>query len=238
MGDGSGEQGAKSSFAPAMLGMYRDGWFPMYSEEKDEVEWLQPQERAVFDLRLGGSPLRMTRSWEQRIRSRKFVLTTDRAFERVIRECAAPRLDPDGEPAGQWIDRSIVVAYCGLHAEGVAHSVEAWLPRDSGSVESGGDPLAFATKEPEGAVLVGGLYGVCVGGVFCGESMFSRPERGGRDASKVCLGALVRHLQRRGFWLLDSQILNPHVESLGAVEWPREQYLDVLAQVGETDLGW
>lgn len=101
-----------------------------------------------------------------------------------------------------------------MHQAGLAHSVEAWTPGHEG-------------HPPQ---LVGGLYGLAVGTVFCGESMFSRPALGGSNASKVCLVHLVHHLRRRGFTLLDAQMTNDHLEQFGCYTMPREEYIERVAQ--------
>jgi leucyl/phenylalanyl-tRNA--protein transferase len=127
------------------------------------------------------------------IRSGRFEIAIDRGFETVMRACATREDD------GTWISEDIVECYVTLHRLGLAHSVEAWR---------------------EGQ-LVGGLYGVHLGGAFFGESMFHRET----DASKVALASLVDRLQRRGFGLLDTQWVTPHLEQFGAVEIPRAEYL-------------
>jgi leucyl/phenylalanyl-tRNA--protein transferase len=121
-----------------------------------------------------------------------------------MRACAESRKGREST----WIDERLVQAYTELHALGLAHSVEAWRDGE----------------------LVGGLYGVHVGAAFCGESMFSRPERGGTDASKVCLVRLVDWLVEGGFQLLDVQFQSPHLERLGCIEIPRDAYLERLAR--------
>jgi leucyl/phenylalanyl-tRNA---protein transferase len=128
---------------------------------------------------------------------RRFEITVDHAFETVMRACADPR-----RPSG-WIDESFVDAYCRLHELGWAHSVEAWK----------GDELA------------GGLYGVAVGALFAGESMFHSVT----VASKVALAALVERLRVGGGVLLDVQWTTPHLASLGAVDVPRARYLELVA---------
>ena len=138
------------------------------------------------------------------IRSGRFETVTDRDFEGVMRACA---LRPGGE--GTWISEEIVQSYLTLHRLGLAHSVEVW----------------------RGNGLVGGLYGVHLGGAFFGESMFHRET----DASKIALAALVDRLTRRGFQLLDVQWLTPHLAQFGAVEIPRRQYLARLKQALEVD---
>ena len=137
------------------------------------------------------------------IRSGRFETVIDRDFEGVMRACA---LRP-GE--GTWISEEIVQSYLTLHRLGIAHSVEVW-------------------REDR---LVGGLYGVHLGGGFFGESMFHRET----DASKVALAALVDRLTRRGFRLLDVQWLTPHLAQFGAVEIPRRQYLEKLRQALEVE---
>jgi leucyl/phenylalanyl-tRNA--protein transferase len=130
-------------------------------------------------------------------RSGRFRIEIDRAFGDVIRACASEARDPD-DP-GTWIDDEIIESYTALHEEGFAHSVEAWLDDR----------------------LVGGLYGVAIRGAFFGESMFHRET----DASKVALVALVERLRARGYSLLDTQWVTPHLEQFGAVEIPRDEYL-------------
>lgn len=137
------------------------------------------------------------------IRSGRFETAVDRDFEGVMRACA---LRP-GE--GTWISEEIVQSYVTLHRLGIAHSVEVW-------------------REDR---LVGGLYGVHLGGAFFGESMFHRET----DASKVALAELVDRLTRRGFRLLDVQWLTPHLAQFGAVEIPRRQYLVRLRQALEVE---
>jgi leucyl/phenylalanyl-tRNA--protein transferase len=141
--------------------------------------------------------LRMSRSLRRA--TRRYVTTIDQAFGDVIAACAS------GRRGGDWITPPIVDAYRRLHELGWAHSVEAW------------------TAEGE---LAGGLYGVTVGGLFAGESMFHRRT----DASKVALVALVEHLRGRRYELLDVQWVTPHLASLGAVEVPRPWYLELLAE--------
>lgn len=130
------------------------------------------------------------------IRQNKFRVTTDTRFEEVIRACGENR----GE--GTWVTDEMVAAYSDLHARGHAHSVETWL----------------------GDQLVGGVYGVAVGGFFAGESMFYRA----RDASKVALVCLLSRLRDRGYRLFDTQIINDHTSQFGAAEIPRADYLKWL----------
>jgi leucyl/phenylalanyl-tRNA--protein transferase len=141
------------------------------------------------------------RSLARRVRSMCYEITLDRAFSDVIRGCAnSPR---EGQQ-GTWITEDMITAYESLYTLGFAHSVEAW-------------------KDGE---LVGGLYGVSLGSAFFGESMFSRA----RDASKVALVHLVRQLGVWGFGLIDCQVRNDHLASLGAEQWPRERFLQALSR--------
>jgi leucyl/phenylalanyl-tRNA--protein transferase len=137
------------------------------------------------------------------IRQGRFDVRVDTAFRRVIEACAADREE------GTWISPEIVESYCALHEAGRAHSVEAWR---------------------EGT-LVGGLYGVALGGAFFGESMFHHE----RDASKIALVALVERLRAQGFSLLDVQWVTPHLETFGAMEVPRRRYLMMLEEALRLD---
>ena len=131
------------------------------------------------------------------LRARRFEIRFDTSFRAVIEACAERR-DEDGN----WIDQEIIESYCGLHDRGFAHSVETW---DRGA-------------------LVGGLYGVALGGAFFGESMFHRV----KDASKAALIALVEELRTRGYTLLDTQWVTDHLVQFGAIEIPRRRYLRLL----------
>jgi leucyl/phenylalanyl-tRNA--protein transferase len=208
------------------IAMYRQGWFPMAELEPGErqgtVEWVQPHERSIIPLVSSG--LNMSRSLEQRVRSRKFRVTTDLALREVLEACAAPRMNKSGEPELGWLSESIIELVVLLGRAGIAHSIEAWLDGAPGSCS--------------GPVLVGGLYGITVGSIFCGESMFSRPDLGGTDASKVCLVHLWRHLRQRGFDVLDTQILNPHMQRLGAREIRAAEYHELLEKFADRVTNW
>ena len=140
----------------------------------------------------------MSRSLGKTLRNRGFVVTLDRAFDSVMQRCADPSLRPEGT----WISPLMRAAYQRLHESGHAHSIETW----------------------DGERLVGGLYGVSLGQVFFGESMFSVE----RDASKVALHALVRVMLARGGRLIDCQVASAHLESLGARSVPRRQFVREL----------
>jgi leucyl/phenylalanyl-tRNA--protein transferase len=191
-----------------ILAAYRSGLFPMPVSRRGPVGWWSPDPRGVLEL----DQLRVSRSL--RSACRRFEIRIDTAYDDVIRACADPR-----RPSG-WIRRDVIEAYARLHELGWVHSVEAWSVD-----ESGADRLA------------GGLYGVAIGGLFAGESMFHRE----RDASKVALVALVERLQAAGVSdlaadpdapkrLLDVQWATDHLASLGASETARPDYLARLRQ--------
>ncbi len=188
------------SLDPALVvRAYREGIFPM-AMESGEIGWFSPDPRGVIPLDSFHIPTRLARA----VRSGRFDIHVDRAFEDVMRACAE-REDDDGT----WISESIIECYVTLHRLGIAHSVETW----------------------RGDELVGGLYGVHLGGAFFGESMFHRAT----DASKVALVALVDRLRRRNFRLLDIQWVTPHLEQFGAIEIPQEEYLGLLRKALKKD---
>ncbi|MCG6873156.1 MAG: leucyl/phenylalanyl-tRNA--protein transferase [Gammaproteobacteria bacterium] len=177
---------------------YRQGIFPWYSEGQPLLWWC-PDPRAV----LYPPELRVSRSLRRTLRSQRFLVRADRAFRETMLACAAPRVVDGVAQPGTWITDAMVDAYCELHRQGLAHSVECWQNDE----------------------LVGGLYGVALGGAFFGESMFSRAS----DASKVALVKLVEHLLRHGFTLVDCQMPSAHLHRLGAREIPRDTFLRQLA---------
>ena len=161
----------------------------------DPITWWSPDPRGIFDL----EQFQVPRSLRRVMRRNVFRTTIDQAFQKVIAGCAAPALGRHTT----WISPSFIEAYTKLHLAGHAHSVECW----------------------QGDELAGGIYGVAVGGLFAGESMFHRVS----NASKVALCALIAHLRGRGFTLFDIQMLTPITAQMGAVELPREDYLKRLA---------
>jgi leucyl/phenylalanyl-tRNA--protein transferase len=180
-----------------LVSAYSSGWFPM-AVDHGEIRWYSPDPRGVIPLDTFHVPSRLARV----IRRGNFSIAVNREFERVMRACAeADRHDDD---PGTWISEEIIESYVELHRLGIAHSVETW-------------------QEDR---LVGGLYGVALGGAFFGESMFHHAT----DASKVALAALVERMRTRGFTLLDIQWVTPHLEQFGAVEISRRKYLQLLAQ--------
>ena len=177
-----------------LLEAYRRGIFPWYAPGQP-VLWWSPDPRTV----LFPAEFRLHRSLAKRMRNAGFVPRIDSAFEAVIDGCAAPR---DGERTGTWITPEMRSAYIELHRRGFAHSIECWH---------------------EGR-LAGGLYGVRLGGVFFGESMFSAE----RDASKIALARLVARCGAAGIAVIDCQLASGHLASLGARSIPRVQFQALL----------
>ena len=184
-----------------VLQAYAAGVFPMAESADDpELFWVDPTRRGILPLDGFHVPHRLGRA----LRRGSFAVRVDSAFAAVMRGCAEAS---DTRPS-TWINEEIVQLYCALFERGFAHSVECWL--DNG----------------RGDELVGGLYGVSLGAVFFGESMFSRVT----DASKVALVHLVARLKLGGYRLLDTQFLTPHLAQFGGVEITRARYHRLLAE--------
>jgi leucyl/phenylalanyl-tRNA---protein transferase len=168
----------------------------------DPLTWWSPNPRAIFDLETYQPPRRLA----DKMKKKPFELTFDRDFAAVISNCSRPA--PGRETT--WISPSFIRAYTELHKAGHAHSVEAWQDGE----------------------LAGGVYGVCIGGFFAGESMFYRVT----DASKIALTHLLFSLRDAGFRLFDTQVRSPLTERLGAIEIPRTDYLRRLAFATALDI--
>jgi len=177
-------------------------------EEDGTIHWIASDPR--FLLPIGG--LHVPRSLARLDRKRPFEIRFDSEFRRVMEFCASDRTAENRS----WILPRMVDVYTELHRAGFAHSVEAWL----------------------GGVLVGGLYGVAIGGAFFGESMFTRREVGGANASKICLLELDRRLRAGGFELLDSQEANDHMLQFGGEEVDFEVYQQRLAAAAQVQADW
>ncbi len=219
---GATEADALAAAVEALTAAYSEGAFPMADGGKGRIRWYSPDPRAVLPIDAApGQPggIRVSRSLRAAVRQRRFEIATDTCFETVMRSCAVPR-----GSGGEWISPPMVGVYAAMHRAGRAHSVEAWLPA-----------LPALGRE---RTLVGGLYGVHLGGAFFGESMCSHPELGGTDSSKVCLVHLVNHLRARGFVLLDTQFANPHMEQFGIVEITRKNYLAKLREALAINAAW
>ena len=180
-----------------LLEAYRQGIFPWYNDNQP-ILWWSPDPRAV----LFPENLHVSRSLKRSLRPDVFIVTLDSSFRTIMEQCAAPRQQhPEG---GTWITGDMLDAYTRLHELGHAHSVETW----------------------QDGRLVGGLYGVAIGGAFFAESMFTRVD----DASKVALVRLVRQLQAWNFRLIDCQQFSPHVGRFGAEEIPRRDFIVHLSK--------
>ena len=184
-----------------LLNAYRQGIFPWFSAGEPPLWWC-PDPRTVFRTDRVACARRFRRS----LRGSTWILRADTAFERVIGTCAAI---PRRGQAGTWITDAMVAAYVELHRRGHAHSVEVF----------------------DGDALVAGIYGVAIGRMFFGESMFSART----DGSKVALAGLAAQLARWGWPLIDAQVANPHLVSLGAESWPRPRFLAAVARLVQAD---
>ena len=188
-----------------LLLAYRSGIFPWPHGEAADGEtplvlWFSPEPRAVFPIE---GELHWSRSLRRTLRHHPYEITVDEAFAQVMHLCGETR------PKGTWIIPELVEGYVKLHELGWAHSVEVW-EKPSGSQQE--------------RVLVGGIYGLAIGGMFAGESMFHLRT----DASKIAFAALAEKLRAAGFALFDVQVQNDHLESLGCVEIARAEYLERL----------
>jgi leucyl/phenylalanyl-tRNA--protein transferase len=177
-----------------LLSAYASGFFPMAVNARGDIRWFSPDPRALIPL---DERFHISHSLRRVLKKNPFTVTVDENFEGVIQSCATSH-------GKTWISKGILRAYCQLHRDGWAHSVETRLDGN----------------------LAGGLYGVHIRGAFFGESMFHRAT----DASKVALVTLVERLRARGFTLLDTQWTTPHLKQFGAFEISREDYLDLLAK--------
>ena len=186
--------------APRLIAAYRNGIFPWYNEGQP-ILWWAPNPRTV----LFPEKIKISRSLQKSIRNRGFTVTFDQAFSDVIEACSAPRQDDDNP--GTWITEEMKQAYRLLHKQGHAHSVECWHQ----------------------GKLVGGLYGVAIGRVFFGESMFTRQT----DASKVSFVTLAQQLARWEFGVIDCQIHSEHLQSLGAENISRAEFSVLLDEYCE-----
>jgi leucyl/phenylalanyl-tRNA--protein transferase len=184
-----------------LLNAYRHGIFP-WSSEGQPLLWWCPDPRTVFRT----DAVRLSRRFRRQLRSCPWVVRADTGFDAVMAACART---PRPGQQGTWITPAMSRAYSDLHRGGHAHSIEVF----------------------DGDRLVGGIYGVSIGRMFFGESMFS----GRSGGSKVALAALARRLHEWNFPLIDAQVANPHLASLGAEAWPRERFLAAIAPLLTAD---
>lgn len=180
-----------------LLQAYRRGIFPWY-EDGQPILWWSPSPRAV----LYPHELHISRSLRKTLRRGDFTVTADTVFREVITACAGSRQLTPHHDTGTWITAEMIEAYCELHRRGIAHSIEVW----------------------QGDQLLGGLYGLALGQVFFGESMFSRVS----NASKVAFVSLVQQLSEWGYQMIDCQVSSEHLTSLGAQEISRPHFQKLL----------
>ncbi|MEZ0154936.1 MAG: leucyl/phenylalanyl-tRNA--protein transferase [Candidatus Reddybacter sp.] len=192
-----------------LLSAYRQGIFPWY-EQGQPILWWSPNPRAV----IVPAQIHISKSLAKTLRRGGYRVTTDQAFAAVINACAEPRPEHLDRPDENhtWISAEIIAAYIRLFEAGHAHSVEYWLDDQ----------------------LCGGLYGLAIGNVFCGESMFSRAS----NASKIAFSHLARGLEEAGFVLIDCQIENEHLNSLGAQTMTREDFIATLNAASDITIDW
>jgi leucyl/phenylalanyl-tRNA--protein transferase len=178
-----------------ILKSYSLGIFPM-SESFDDpnIYWINPKKRGVIPI----NDFKISKNLRKEIKKKKFVITINKDFNKVIKNCAKKTK----KRPSTWINKEIIKLYSNLHKIGHAHSIEAWHQNK----------------------LVGGLYGVSLGSAFFGESMFSIMP----NTSKICLIYLLANLKIKKFTLLDTQFVNPHLKKLGAIEISRKKYLKML----------
>ena len=181
-----------------ILSAYRQGYFPMSSGRHGWIDWYSTDPRTVIPL---DERFRVRRSLRQALRKFTVEIRINTCFERIIRACSRHGELPDDQV---WLSEELIRLYLMLHQNHHAHSVEVW----------------------QGAELIGGLYGVAIGGAFFGESMFSRAPYG----SQIALVALVERLRARGYRLLDAQMHTEHLCQFGALDISQDEYLGILAE--------
>ena len=185
--------------ASRLMTAYQQGIFPWFDEHQP-ILWWSPDPRMVLLTK----KIKISRSLTKTLRKTDITVTIDHDFYGVITACAAPR---DTKKHETWIHQDIISAYTDLHEQGVAHSIECWQQKQ----------------------LVGGLYGIAIGQVFFGESMFSKK----RDSSKIALVALCQQLDRWQIPIIDCQIYSDHLASMGATEMARRDFISLINQKRE-----
>ena len=179
---------------------YSQGIFPWFSEG-EPILWWSPDPRAIIEL----NAFKCSRSLQKLARKKIYTVTLNHAFEQVIEACAKiARPNPNTQEVSNetWITQDMMQAYCHLHRVGLAHSVEVWQDQ----------------------ALVGGLYGVGIGKIYCGESMFHRKS----NTSKLAMLALVEHMKRNNMAFIDCQLPTDHLTSLGAISISRNKFIEKL----------
>lgn len=178
-----------------LINAYENGLFPWFIDEYNHIHWFSPQQRMI----LYPEELKVSKSLKKTIKNKGFVVKSNENFEEVMKNCASIKRKHEDDT---WIDKNFIAAYTNLHKLGYAYSIETYLNDE----------------------LVGGLYGVLINDIFCGESMFAKVS----DASKVAFYHLCKQAKENGINLIDCQVHNEHLESLGAKEIPREEYFKIL----------
>ncbi|MGB1168430.1 MAG: leucyl/phenylalanyl-tRNA--protein transferase [Flavobacteriaceae bacterium] len=184
---------------------YQHGIFPWYSEN-EPIVWYCPTKRMV----LFPNDLKVSKSMKSILKRKKFIITENEAFEEVIFQC---KTIARKEGYGTWITNEMEKAYIKLHKKGIAKSIEVWLTNTD-----------FNENNKDKKVLVGGLYGLKIGDVFCGESMFTKVS----NASKI---AFIHLVQSNLYKLIDCQVYNDHLKTLGAKEIMRDKFLTLLEEM-------
>ncbi|MGA1931389.1 leucyl/phenylalanyl-tRNA--protein transferase [Arcobacter sp. YIC-464] len=178
-----------------LINAYSNGIFPWFIDEYNHIHWYSPNQRMI----LYPNEMKVSKSLKKSIKNRGFVVKTNENFEEVMRNCAQVKRKHENDT---WINDDFIQAYTNLYKLGYAYSIETYLDDE----------------------LVGGLYGVLIDDVFCGESMFAKVS----DASKVAFYHLCKQAQENDIRLIDCQVHNDHLASLGAYEIPREEYFKLL----------
>jgi leucyl/phenylalanyl-tRNA--protein transferase len=178
-----------------LINAYENGIFPWFIDEYNHIHWFSPQKRMV----LYPEKFKLTKSLKRTINNKGFVIKSNTCFEEVIKSCSNIKRKHEDDT---WIDENFIIAYTNLHKLGIAHSIEVFMDEK----------------------LVGGLYGLVINNIFCGESMFSLE----RDASKVAFYYLCNQAKQNNIKLIDCQVYNDHLASLGAKEITRKHYFELL----------
>jgi len=180
-----------------LINAYENGIFPWFIDEYNHIHWFSPQKRMV----LYPEDFKLTKSLKRTINNKGFVVKSNTCFEEVIKNCSNIKRKHEDDT---WIDENFIIAYTNLHKIGIAQSIEVFLDEK----------------------LVGGLYGLVINNIFCGESMFSLE----KDASKVAFYNLCNQAKQNNIKLIDCQVYNDHLASLGAKEISRNSYFELLKQ--------
>ena len=218
LGEPEGLVGVGGALTPeTLIRAYADGVFPWFSDG-DPILWWSPDPRAIIER----DGLHVSRRLARTIRSGKFRTTVNRCFPQVMQACGENREE------GTWVTSEMVAGYTALHQAGYAHSLEVWAAPEGNALPAVDLTIPDKTALPPDPdwELVGGIYGVAIGGLFAGESMFHRRT----DASKVALASLVERLRTRGYKLFDVQMTTEHTERMGAITIPRQDYLRRLRE--------